>query len=397
MVMKNVIIVLKNSAYPIYRIPFKMLTDVSVGGIEIDTVEILSEDDDLGFTNAIERFKSVADNVIILVGTANFDYKSIIATALSTEIFENDTARSYIEENGFIPSSEYTDMPIDATAIKNPYGQFQGFICEQKSFTLSVLPLEEKEALLMAKDFLFPYIRAKSGETVFEFTFKYFGDNKKIGAFLKSLSEKSDGKMDYFINSVNGDSTIKLVFYGYEQAQKDNEIRLIFDEFKEEIYQDKDVSLSETLFELLKLKNKKIATAESFTAGRVIGEIVKYSGASSYVVEGIVCYSEESKMNRLSVKEEDLKTVGAVSTAVAYTMAKDLLLTDGCDIAVSTTGLAGPNGDGSGVPVGTGYIGIGMRDGIHVYKRHFIGTREEITETAKNTALFLAIKKLKNI
>ncbi|MBP5467247.1 MAG: CinA family protein, partial [Clostridia bacterium] len=125
--------------------------------------------------------------------------------------------------------------------------------------------------------------------------------------------------------------------------------------------------------------------------------ILKYSGASSYVFEGIVCYSEESKMDRLSVKEEDLKTVGAVSTNVAYTMAKELLLKGRCDIAISTTGLAGPNGDGSNVPVGTGYIGIGMRDGVHVYKRRFSGTREEITETAKNTALFLAIKKLKKL
>ena len=111
--MKNVIIVLKNPRYPIDLIPLKELTDETSGGIDVSTVEILSSDDDLGFTNAIERFKDVADNVIILKGEAEFDYKEIIVSALSTELFENDTARSYIEEVGGEVTAENIRMPID--------------------------------------------------------------------------------------------------------------------------------------------------------------------------------------------------------------------------------------------------------------------------------------------
>ena len=78
-------------------------------------------------------------------------------------------------------------------------------------------------------------------------------------------------------------------------------------------------------------------------------------------------------------------------------MAVGLIKDGDCDIAISTTGYAGPKQDDDSEPVGLFYIGIGMKTGVDVYKYHENGNREEITETAKNTALFLAIKKLKNI
>ena len=77
-------------------------------------------------------------------------------------------------------------------------------------------------------------------------------------------------------------------------------------------------------------------------------------------------------------------------------MATGLLTAGDCDIAVSTTGIAGPNSDNTLKPVGLNYIGVGMKNGVHVFKYELKGDREEITETAKNTALFLAIKNLKN-
>jgi nicotinamide-nucleotide amidase len=137
--------------------------------------------------------------------------------------------------------------------------------------------------------------------------------------------------------------------------------------------------------------------AESFTGGRVVAEIIKNSGASSFVDEGVVSYSNESKKARLNVKEEDLKKHGAVSSMVAYEMAAGLLKGGRCDLAIATTGIAGPRSDDTAKPVGLNYIAVGMKDGVHTYRYLLKGSREEITETAKNTALFLAIKKLKSI
>ena len=78
-------------------------------------------------------------------------------------------------------------------------------------------------------------------------------------------------------------------------------------------------------------------------------------------------------------------------------MALGLLLQGEVDIAIATTGIAGPKSDDTLKPVGLCYIAVGMKDGIHVYKHNFKGDREEITQTAVNTAFSLAIKKLKNI
>jgi nicotinamide-nucleotide amidase len=166
---------------------------------------------------------------------------------------------------------------------------------------------------------------------------------------------------------------------------------------KEDIYAEFDTSLGERLFDILKLKELKLSVAESFTGGRVVAEVIKNPGASAFVNEGVVSYSNQSKIKRLGVEKADLDKHGAVSSVVAYQMAAGLLRSGNCDIAVATTGIAGPKSDDTKKPVGLCYIAVGMKNGVHTYKLNLTGSREEITETAKNTALFLAIKKLKNI
>lgn len=182
-----------------------------------------------------------------------------------------------------------------------------------------------------------------------------------------------------------------------EDGARLDAVRFIVGELKENIYAETDTSLGERLFDVLKLKKLKIAVAESFTGGRVVAEIIKNPGASEFVTEGAVTYSNESKIKRLGVNSSDLIKHGAVSSVVAYQMAAGLLRGGNCDVAISTTGIAGPKSDDTKKPVGLCYIGVGMKDGVHTYKLNLSGSREEITETAKNTALFLTIKTLKNV
>ena len=110
----------------------------------------------------------------------------------------------------------------------------------------------------------------------------------------------------------------------------------------------------------------------------------------------MVAYSNQSKTKRLNILEKDLQAFGAVSQKVAEQMAFSLLNED-CDVSISTTGIAGPNSDGTDKPVGLCYIGIGTKKGVYAYKYNLKGTREEITETAKNIAIFLAIKNIKKL
>lgn len=167
--------------------------------------------------------------------------------------------------------------------------------------------------------------------------------------------------------------------------------------FAENIYAEYDAPLQTVLVDILKMGEFRISVAESFTGGNLASRIVSVPGASKVFYEGIVAYNEESKAKRLGVSRESLRTNKPVSSQVAGEMAEGLLKEGESDLVVATTGLAGPQSDESGFPVGLCFIAVGSAQGITVYKYKFDGNREEITEKGVQTALFLAIKGVKNI
>ena len=372
------------------------------GGFTIDTVEILSHTDDLGFRRRLIEFKDTIDNLIIVGGDrVDFNLKTIIAKIFDSALVENENARTFLDavskEKNITYPDEYALLPIDGTVIPNIHGGFQGFILDTNDLTLSVLPYERQEIKPMCDKYVLPYLENKLGVKKTRLTLKYFGEISALEETLNKAEEVANTKLVWTINQSFGDVTIDLLFdYDTDEQDKKEIVRYIVSNHTAEIYAEYDVSLSQRLFDLLQLRGLTLSTAESFTGGRVINEIIKNSGASAFVNEGVVSYSNQSKIKRLFVRQEDLTKSGAVSSIVAYQMAVGLLK-QGCDVAISTTGIAGPKSDNTDKPVGLCYIAVGMKDGVHTYRYKFDGTREQITETAKNTALFLAIKKLKSL
>lgn len=398
--MKTALILFKNNESRFDVDELKDILDVfNQGGINFNTVEMLSCDDDTGFRNRFSYLRDTADNLIVVLSKLSFDAKSIMAEVMDTELILNDNAEKFAQAVCKDFNSEYVEdcaiLPIDATVIPNLKGTMQGFMLEEGEFSLVVLPEKKEELKHMCEGYVVPYFDTKYKIKKERFTFKYFGEREILDKTLKETEEFCE--FNKTVKTLNGDSLVNLIF----TEQNDNNVssakRYIIEKLGGRIYAEFDTSLGERLFDLLKLRNVKLSTAESFTGGRVISAVISNSGASNYVNEGVVSYSNLSKRERLGVKEEDLKSVGAVSSQVAYEMAAGLIIKGNCDIAISTTGIAGPKSDDTLKPVGLNYIGIGMKDGVHVYKYELKGDREEITETAKNTALFLAIKKLKNI
>ena len=151
------------------------------------------------------------------------------------------------------------------------------------------------------------------------------------------------------------------------------------------------------LIELLKSKGLTISTAESFTGGNIASKLTSVSGASSVFYEGIVAYNENAKAQRLGVKKQTLEEFKPVSKQVAFEMAKGLASDGKCDLAISTTGIAGPNSDDSNFPVGLCFIGINLKGDITVYKYNLTGNRQEIVNQGTNLAINLAINTIKNI
>ncbi|MBR2526806.1 CinA family protein [bacterium] len=102
----------------------------------------------------------------------------------------------------------------------------------------------------------------------------------------------------------------------------------------------------------------KIATAESCTGGLLSSRLTDIAGSSSYTKANFVTYANEAKQELLGVREETLREHGAVSEECAIEMAEGLYKKTGCDIAISTTGIAGPTSPEDDKPVGLIYIAI---------------------------------------
>ena len=193
-----------------------------------------------------------------------------------------------------------------------------------------------------------------------------------------------------------GDQTIEISYSSNTpKMSADAVVRAIVSALEEHVYALENISLEERLYDLLKLRRMKISVAESFTGGGIASRLVSVPGISEVYVEGLNTYANSSKRNRLGVDEFTLKQFGAVSDNTAYEMAEGLLKTGMCDVAISTTGIAGPKSDNTSKPVGLAYIGVGAGDRVKVYKFNYKGDRESITRTAINDALFLAYKSLK--
>jgi len=110
-----------------------------------------------------------------------------------------------------------------------------------------------------------------------------------------------------------------------------------------------------------------ISTTESCTGGLLSSRLTDVSGSSIYVKANFVTYSYDAKKVILGVSQETLDNFGAVSEQCAYEMVKGLSEKTNADIAVATTGIAGPNSDG-GKPVGLMYAGVAYKGNIQVKK-----------------------------
>ena len=143
---------------------------------------------------------------------------------------------------------------------------------------------------------------------------------------------------------------------------------------------------------LAALQGKTLATAESCTGGGIGAALTAVPGSSKVYKGGIICYTNEVKQKQLNVAKETLDREGAVSAGVAEAMAIGARQALSADVAISVTGLAGPDGDDFGNPVGTVFVGYadGSRSLAKMF--HFTGNREQIRHQAVIAALQLVLE-----
>lgn len=144
---------------------------------------------------------------------------------------------------------------------------------------------------------------------------------------------------------------------------------------------------AETLVELLKARGLTCATAESCTGGGVGAAITAVPGSSAVFYGGVISYDNSVKESVLGVTRETLSSVGAVSSECAAQMANGARRLLKTDLAVSLTGIAGPDGGSEEKPVGLVWFGLASKDGVRTEKAIFAGDRAQVRAQAVLHAL----------
>ena len=142
------------------------------------------------------------------------------------------------------------------------------------------------------------------------------------------------------------------------------------------------------------LEGKTLVTAESCTGGGIGTALTSVPGSSAVYKGGVICYTNWVKEHILGVDPQVLQQLGAVSAPVAQAMAKGVREKLQADISLSVTGLAGPDGDDFGNPVGTVFIGCDSPWRAEVREYHFTGDRAAVREQAVTAALELVLELL---
>jgi nicotinamide-nucleotide amidase len=155
-----------------------------------------------------------------------------------------------------------------------------------------------------------------------------------------------------------------------------------------------EATLPQALGALLRQQGLSIATAESCTGGAVAAALVTVPGASEYVKGGVVAYANAAKLALLDVPADILEAHGAVSESVAIAMALGARKKLGADVALSTTGVAGPTGDSADKPVGTVWIGYADAAGAFAIRSQFDTDRQRNIDRSVAGALWLAYRTL---
>lgn len=160
------------------------------------------------------------------------------------------------------------------------------------------------------------------------------------------------------------------------------------------IYGVDKTTLEAAVVQLLKEHGRTVACAESCTGGGLGARLTSIPGSSSAFLGGVISYSNEAKIQLLGVDRDLLAQHGAVSAPVAEAMARGARERLGADLAVSITGVAGPDGGTPEKPVGLVYIGIATADRVYAQENHFIGIREDVRRRSTQLALQLIREEL---
>lgn len=252
-------------------------------------------------------------------------------------------------------------LPEGCVVFRNDNGTAPGLAMEKDGVHLLLLPGPPRELKPMFFESAVPYLKQFSDKIIISHNIRTFGiGESSMAEMVNDLFDMQNPTVAPYAK--DGEALLRVTAMADSEEQAEEMCRPVIDEIKSRlgdvVYGVDYTCIEEAVVELLREKKFKVATAESCTGGFIAKRITNVSGSSEVFECGIVSYSNRIKNEVLGVSADDLEKYGAVSETVARQMAEGALKVSGADIAVSVTGIAGPNGDGSDKPVGLSYIGL---------------------------------------
>ena len=272
-------------------------------------------------------------------------------------------------------SERVASVPDGFEVLPNSKGTAPGLWYEGDNGNIVVLlPGVPHEMRAIFSEHVIPRIRALSGRTVIEQrTLLTAGVGETtVQRQIEAVSHLFDpGVVVAYLPRLHG-VRIRLTVTGEEaSARLDAAERCVRVKLGAAVYGCDDDTLEGVVGHLLKWRGLTVAVAESCTGGLVLHKLTNMSGSSSYVMGGVVAYSNAVKQHQLGVGGDTLEQFGAVSEPVAMQMAEGVRARLGSDLGLSVTGIAGPSGGTEEKPVGTVWIGYADGSGIRAVKHQF--------------------------
>lgn len=296
------------------------------------------------------------------------------------EMTENNVKQAYLPEGAIVFENEWGTAPITAV--------------QKDGKVVIMLPGVPRELIPMFDEKIKPWLKEHYSDSVI------VSRNVRLYGIGESAAEdKLRDLMDSYTNPTvapyakTGEVLIRLTAKAEDEDTCNRLIdplyKLVEQRVGEYIYGIDVNSLEEVLSNVCREKGLTVAFAESCTGGMCAKRIIDLPGASKVIGMSVVTYSYDAKMKLLGVLPETLDSVGAVSEECAAEMAEGLLKLSDADVAVSVTGVAGPDPD-EGKPVGTVFIGVASKNGVRVSEINLARgkrEREYVRTLAANAAI----------
>lgn len=307
-----------------------------------------------------------------------FDDKLVLDETVLNDISEFFTGRGLALTDR---NRDQAMVPSKCKVIRNPNGTAPGYYFNEDELMLFSLPGVPFEMKAMMEDFIVPELSKILGDkNVLHRHVMTIGIGESFLADRISDWEQAlpdDLKLAYLPSA--GMVRLRLSCYdpqpdtGKKMDDLLSELDALVGKY---IYSYRDESIEENLAGLLLARQATVSTAESCSGGSIASSFTLIPGCSEWFLGGVVSYANEVKVSSLGVSKEIIRTKGVVSADVAVAMADGVRSRMGSDWAVSTTGIAGPDGGTDEIPVGTVWVGISGPHGS--FAREFSFTRDRL-------------------